>query len=174
MARTCSWTNGGTHPPDLALVGDGSMRSRAEEFRVSRQTTSTANHEAEGEADRTYQGLRSPHDTAQFVYPDFGADDLFVTTHEEFVALVHKVPLAKAGGEDGVLGEILLALSPQQQAWLFESVKRVLPGVSPIPSSWTQATVTLIPKILAGVPRDYRPITVLLVAQNLALKSMAC
>lgn len=115
-------------------------------------------------------GSRTPHGMATRIYCDQDADDLVKTTHKDFVSLVRQIPLARAGGEDGKLGEFLRAVSPDQQGYIFELINKVLTGVSLVPSSWTRATVTLIPKILlARVRTYYRPITPTLVVGSIFL-----
>lgn len=148
------------------------MRSKTEDFRSFWQDTLTAPaHEATPSGEVPYEGCYAPEALAEAVSPHFEEDDLFLTTNEDFLGILQKIPLAKAGGEDGLLGEFVRALSPDQQGVLFQLLKRVLAGVEEMPQSWKHATVTLIPKMLRALtPKYFRPITVLPVAQKLALR----
>lgn len=82
-----------------------------------------------------------------------------------------KVPKNKAGSGDGVLGEYVSAISPDQAGLLLHLLTDALLGRAELPRSWRRASVTLIPELAGAVlAKHYRPITVLPVLQKLALR----
>lgn len=85
--------------------------------------------------------------------------------------LLMKVPKNKAGSDDGVLGEYVSAISPDQAGLLLFLLIDALLGRVELPRSWRRASVTLIPKLAGAVlANHYRPIMGLLVLQKLALR----
>lgn len=92
-------------------------------------------------------------------------------SHEDFVHPLMMSPKNKAGSEDGVLGEYLAAISPEQAGLLLHLLTDALLGRVLLPPSWRRAVVTLIPKLAgASLAKQYRPIKVLPVLQKLALR----
>lgn len=101
---------------------------------------------------------------------DFDDGDVLIS-HMDFLGIDSRALKGKAGASDGVLGEILLAMSAEQLGELLVHLTATLHGKRPIPPSWTHADVTLVTKVAGALPaKQYRPITVLLVLEKLALR----
>lgn len=82
------------------------MKSNAEELRRFWKTTLTAKQDQQYSRDEqeevdTCAGMQIPAAMAEKSYPLYDEEGVFATTDESFVALTQKIPLAKAGGEDG-------------------------------------------------------------------------
>lgn len=80
--------------------------------------------------------------------------------HLEFLGLLAKILRGRAGGEDGVLTEFMLALFPVQIGRLLPLLTDARLGRAPMPSGWREANVTLIPKCAGALePTLYRSTT---------------
>lgn len=79
-------------------------------------------------------GQNSIEDLIRTVF-DGEADDFFDTTHVEFSEMLSRVPLGKAGGQDGVPSEFVRALSAGHQADLWDRITAMLHAYTKDPST---------------------------------------
>lgn len=154
--------------PDIILLGTSTSAQRTNDF--ANFWKSILQPEQPQSQQELLKGDNNISDVALRLYWG-AADDDFTSTHVELTKLLACVPLGRAGGQDGVFGKFIRALGSDHHAVLWGHVAAVLLGQEEVPLWWITVTVTLIPKGPRPVrPSDYRPITVLSVAEKVALK----